>query len=162
MEVLKAISTLNLNDCWVGAGFIRNLIWDELHSFQRSGLNDIDIVYFDRNKNPFIESKIKEDLETRFPKNTFEIKNQFYMSEPNGDPEYKSTMDAISYWPEKETAIIARLNTSGTIEVCSPFELESIFDLHITWNTKREQAIFQSRIQKKNWLQKWPLLSVKI
>jgi len=30
-DVLAAVRSLALPDCWVGAGFIRNAVWDYLH-----------------------------------------------------------------------------------------------------------------------------------
>ncbi len=29
---LKIVKQLDLNDCWIGAGFIRNRIWDYVHT----------------------------------------------------------------------------------------------------------------------------------
>jgi len=49
-DVLKIVRDLKLNDCWIGAGFVRNKIWDEKHGKERTELNDIDIIYFDKTK----------------------------------------------------------------------------------------------------------------
>jgi hypothetical protein len=48
MKVLAAVEALALPDCWVGAGFVRNPVWDALHGFPWSAsYTDIDVVYFD-------------------------------------------------------------------------------------------------------------------
>ncbi|MEH6629815.1 MAG: nucleotidyltransferase family protein [Halopseudomonas aestusnigri] len=45
---LKAVRDLNLPDCWIAAGFIRNFIWDQLSKMKLSSVkSDIDIIYFD-------------------------------------------------------------------------------------------------------------------
>ena len=46
MSILKTVQELQLNDCWVAAGVIRNKVWDYLHNVQTE-INDIDVIYFD-------------------------------------------------------------------------------------------------------------------
>ena len=46
LEILTIVKNLQLNDCWIGAGFIRNKVWDVLHAIERTKLNDIDVIYF--------------------------------------------------------------------------------------------------------------------
>ena len=50
MSQLKAVESLSLPDCWIGAGFVRNTVWDALHSHPITGalLGDVDVVYFSR------------------------------------------------------------------------------------------------------------------
>ncbi len=31
MKILRMARELNLPDCWIGAGFVRSLVWDHLH-----------------------------------------------------------------------------------------------------------------------------------
>lgn len=60
MEIIKAVSTLNLPDWWICAGFIRSKIWDALHGFKdRTETPDVDVIYFDK-------SIINEDMEKEF------------------------------------------------------------------------------------------------
>ena len=48
LNVLKVVRDLKLKDCWIGAGFLRNKIWDIKHNKKRTKLNDIDVIYFDK------------------------------------------------------------------------------------------------------------------
>ena len=49
MACLQAAAELNLPDWALGAGFIRNLIWDHLHhKAVPTPLNDIDLIYLDK------------------------------------------------------------------------------------------------------------------
>jgi uncharacterized protein len=38
MQVLGVTEALGLPDCWVGAGFVRNPVWDALHGFPWVGI----------------------------------------------------------------------------------------------------------------------------
>jgi hypothetical protein len=55
----------------------------------------------------------------------------------NGDQSYQSPAHAISYWPEKETAVGVRLNAGNTIEVAAPFEVKALFNGCVTYNPKK-------------------------
>ncbi|CAH7108283.1 hypothetical protein VCHA54P496_10681 [Vibrio chagasii] len=48
-KILECVAQLDLPQCYVAAGFVRNLVWDHLHGFDNpTPLNDIDVIYFDR------------------------------------------------------------------------------------------------------------------
>ena len=50
MDILRAARSINLPDWFIGAGFVRNPVWDFLHDFDKqTPISDIDIVYFDPN-----------------------------------------------------------------------------------------------------------------
>ena len=80
----------------------------------------------------------------------------------NSDKPYTSTVDAMSYWPEKETAIGAMLNDNDSISVVSAFDLEELFKGNITYNPKRSKDTFYNRVKSKHWLETWSNLKVKI
>ena len=49
MDVLRTVNALNLKDWMIGAGFVRNTVWDHLHGYDfHTTLLDIDVIYFDR------------------------------------------------------------------------------------------------------------------
>ena len=78
----------------------------------------------------------------------------------NGDAPYKNTLDAMSYWPEKETAVGACLNDDGSISIISAFGIESLFSGKVSYNNKRSQAVFMERVISKKWLETWPQLQI--
>jgi hypothetical protein len=80
----------------------------------------------------------------------------------NNDKPYQSSLDAMSYWPEKETAIAVKQNLDGDIECISAFGLESLFDFKITQNPNRSRDVFDQRVQSKNWLTHWPKLTISL
>lgn len=81
----------------------------------------------------------------------------------SGRQPYTSTDDAISYWVEVETAIGARLNTSGDIELVAPLGLGALFTRTITLNPKNgEVDTYYQRIKSKGWQRHWPELRLVI
>jgi hypothetical protein len=49
MDVLKTARSLGLPDWMIGAGFVRNKVWDYLHGYatKTKTASDIDLIYFD-------------------------------------------------------------------------------------------------------------------
>lgn len=48
MKALYAVQALELSDGWIGAGFVRDAVWDHLHGYgQRPVSGDVDVVWFD-------------------------------------------------------------------------------------------------------------------
>jgi hypothetical protein len=49
LSILKQVEALLIEDCWVGAGLIRNAIWNHLHGRPVELLldSDIDVMYWD-------------------------------------------------------------------------------------------------------------------
>ena len=61
-----------------------------------------------------------------------------------------------------ETAIGARMNADGQIELNAPLGLESLFHLTITPNPRHAiPAVFAERVSTKGWLRLWPKLEVQ-
>ncbi|MGV2442347.1 nucleotidyltransferase family protein, partial [Bacillus atrophaeus ATCC 9372] len=89
-----------------------------------------------------------------------QVKNQANMHLRNGDPPYFSSCDAMRYWPELETALAARLNQQGQIELAAPFGITSVMAGQLTPNPQRPYALFAQRLQSKRWLHIWPHLRI--
>ncbi|EHI9302630.1 nucleotidyltransferase family protein [Vibrio vulnificus] len=160
LKALDCVANLNLPQCYIAAGFVRNLVWDSLHSFKvPTALNDIDVIYFDPNeKQPDSYLYYESVLTEQMPELNWQVRNQTTMHSRNGDLPYTSSLDAMSYWPEQETAIGIRQIAPDRFECISAFGLESLFDLHVTYNPKRSLETFENRVNSKGWLVRWPLL----
>ncbi len=51
LEALECVYQLELPQCYIGAGFVRNLVWDSLHhNVKLTALNDIDVIFFDADR----------------------------------------------------------------------------------------------------------------
>ena len=160
---LKIARELNLPDCFIAAGYIRNYIWDRLHGFStREKHNDIDVIYFD------LESISEENdqlIENRLIKQTlnekWSIKNQARMHVKNENLPYKSTFDAIAHWPETATAVGVRLDKNSDLQVISPYGLEDLFDMVIRRSPLfKNKEYYMNRVESKGWKVQWPLLKL--
>jgi len=171
VDALDCVFQLKLPDCYLAAGFVRNLVWDHLHQkTSPTPLNDMDVIYFDSEEvDDQAYLKYEAQLKQQMPSINWQVRNQAKMNERNGDRAYLSSLDAMRFWPEKETAVAIRQMTKqdGTsnnpiYECVSAFRVDTLFHLHITHNPQRELSIFEQRIKAKNWLQQWPKLKVII
>ncbi|WP_428242760.1 nucleotidyltransferase family protein [Gynuella sp.] len=162
MQALQQAALLSLPDWCIAAGFVRNLAWDYCHhKTVATPLNDLDLIYFD----PKDTSRERDrDYERQLQQMTglpWSVKNQARMHLRNGDPPYHSCTDAMTYWVECETAVVARLS-GDEVEIVAPFGVEALFQKTITLNAKRPKPdAFQQRIEQKNWLRNWPELVVR-
>ncbi len=100
MKAMECARSLALPDCYIAAGFVRNLVWDHLHHKpQPTPLNDLDIVYFDPNEIDDKAALIYEaQLTAMMPEFNWQVRNQANMHLRNGDKPYQNTLDAMSYW----------------------------------------------------------------
>jgi hypothetical protein len=159
---LKIVRNLSLNDCWIGAGFVRNKIWDHKHGKERTDLNDIDIIYFDKGKSAKeYDLLIENELKKIDPTVNWSAKNQARMNERNGHHLYINCNDAISFLPETATSVAVRLNSKNEIEYLAPHGLMDLFDLIVMPTPEFDLTIYNDRIEKKDWKGKWEKLKIK-
>ena len=164
MGLLRSVEELGLPDCWIGAGFIRNAIWDALHGRAPNCalLNDVDVVFFDcTNASPASDAAIEDRLAARSPNLPWSVKNQARMHLRNGEEPYRNTAAAIARWPETATAVAVRL-LQGRLELLAPHGLEDLIGLTLrpTPAFARRPEAFARRLRAKNWLARWPRLRI--
>ena len=109
--LLLHVESLGLPDCWIGAGFIRNNVWDVLHGreIDVSRLNDVDVIFFNPgDTSRELEADIERQLGILASGIPWSAKNQARMHLRNGDAPYRDTYDAVAHWAETATAIAAR------------------------------------------------------
>jgi hypothetical protein len=161
IKTLTIVKNLKLNDCWVGAGFIRNKVWDILHKKNTIKLNDIDVVFFDKtNISEKLEKEIEQQLNEIDPKIKWSVKNQARMHFRNNHLKYINTDNAISYWPETATAIAVRLNLNDKIEILAPYGLNDLFNLIVKPTPNFDLIVFQKRVNEKEWKKQWKNLKL--
>jgi len=174
IRALRAASILALPQWSLAAGFVRNLAWDRLHGKDVTPFTDIDLIYFDpadlsREAEKRYEAKLR-DLVPEYP---WSVKNQARMHMRNGDKPYSSSLDAMGYWPEKETAIGVSLicaddvsadklvsEAQASLTFTAAFGLDSLFQLKLTPNPKRPLTLFNQRVVSKGWLDTYPDLQL--
>ena len=79
----------------------------------------------------------------------------------NRHKEYVDCNEAISFWPETATAIAVRINSENQIEYIAPYGLEDLFNLLVIPTPKFDLTIYNERIEKKRWKEKWCKLEIK-
>jgi uncharacterized protein len=162
-EILGLVRTLKLSDCWVGAGFIRNSVWDHLHGRRATEpADDVDVIWFNQRQfDKRDDRKMEAQLHALLPEINWSVKNQARMHIRNGDAPYASALDAMRFWPETATAEAARRDDSDGIDIAAPFGLDDLFGLKLkpTPNfVSFKRNVFDSRVNSKGWLKTYPLL----
>lgn len=162
LQALDAVFHLGLPQCYIAAGFVRNLVWDHLHHKAcPTPMNDVDVIYFDLEEESAEKcTEYEARLNAVMPELNWQVRNQARMHERNGDKPYQSTLDAMAYWPEKETAVAICKSGEDQYKCNSAFGFESLFNMQITHNPRRARDIFQGRVCSKHWLTLWPNLVV--
>lgn len=165
MEALLALRHLHLPDGWIGAGFVRDAVWAYRHKHPRSPVPaDVDVVWFDDKQLSEGQDRAFETALKRLkPAFNWSVKNQARMHRRNGDAPYRSTEDALRFWPETATAVAVRLTDDYRLETIAPYGLEDLFELRLRPTPRFEhekQAIFWQRVAKKRWLTRYPLLRI--
>jgi hypothetical protein len=163
MDILRVVEALDLPDCWVGAGFVRNVVWDVLHDRPWGpSYGDIDVVYFDAgnahaDRDIAIEARLKRSM-TGYP---WSVKNQARMHDANGDPPYADMADALAHWPETCTAVAIR-SAGPRIELLAPFGVSDLVILTVrpTPAFAGKLDIYRARIAGKQWARRWPRLRI--
>ncbi len=163
MRLLAALARQDLPDAWIGAGAIRNAIWDALSGIDtRAPSDDVDAIYFDRTDTRAERDRlIEEALRRDCPDIPWSVKNQARMHERNGDRPYRDSADAIAHWPETATAIAVRA-VGGQIEVLAPHGIDDLIGLVVRPSPAFafKPEAFRQRLQEKNWQARWPRLRV--
>jgi hypothetical protein len=160
MDVLRLARALELPDWAIGAGFLRNRLWDALMAERTcSAADDVDLLYFDAaDPKGQGEAAIEARLTEQRPGLIWQARNQARMHLKNDDPPYASTADAISYWLETCTAVAVRLEPSDRLTLLAPYGLGDLFALicRPTPAGLRRAVAYRARMMAKAWDQRWP------
>ncbi|MBV6622935.1 MAG: nucleotidyltransferase family protein [Rivularia sp. (in: Bacteria)] len=129
-EVLPAISKLNLPDCWLAGGALRNTVWRSIFGENcQLFINDFDIAFFDEAGDRNQELAAKATLNQQFPDYLFDIKNQSSFARwRSGKKTFISTEDGIKNWLHTTAAIGVRLDSQQNWEYFTPYGLDDLFN----------------------------------
>jgi hypothetical protein len=146
----------------VGAGLIRNAVWDYLHGFptEPRAESDVDVVYCDdREATLERDLALERRLFEKLPDVAWSVHNQARMHDRNGDAPYRDTEDAIRRWPETATAIAARI-VAGDVQVIAPYGIDDLVGMIVrpTPAFACKLPSYRSRLATKTWGRRWPKL----
>lgn len=164
MQVLAVAEQLDLPDWWIGAGFLRNKIWNHLEGNDAERTRDVDLVYYNSDDaSPEADWAYDEKLNHDHPFAQWEVRNQARMHLKNNLAPYTSTADGIAHWTETATAVAVRIK-NGKLEYLFCYGTDDLFNLIARptphCKTGPMFKLFQDRIVDKQWQQKWPDLRV--
>lgn len=165
LQTLRVVRDLNLPDWAIGAGFVRNAVWDRLHGFAESTpLSDIDVLFFDPvDASPAREEYLEAALVDALPDRPWSVRNQARMHIRNSDRPYISTEDAMSFWLETPTCVAVRLDQADKISIISPFGLADLIEMRgaPTAAGLKKLDQYMDRMHAKNWPATWPKVTVE-
>lgn len=168
MDVLDAAELLNLPNWWIGAGFLRNLVWDAIEGNIPREERDVDLVYFDKDaidpkEHWAIDWAITDKLKKDSPFAEWEVRNQARMHYIHDFEPYSSSEQGISKWVETATCIAVR-KQGKELEYLFCHGTEDLFNLTArpidTFKTDELLPVFYGRVEKKKWQERWPSLRV--
>lgn len=164
MQALKIAAELNLPGWFIGAGFIRNTVWDIQHGFRPAyNFNDLDLCYYKQEgaseeEDELLGHRLSEKLPLKW-----EVVNQAYAHTYNNVPPYSSSVDGLAHWVETATCVAVTLNTQGKVEIIAPWGVDDLLGLQLRINPYQKgnayyEKLFLDRVHKKGWLERWPKL----
>lgn len=162
IDVLGVVRRFGPTNAWVGAGFVRNKVWDALHGYLRpSLLNDVDVIYFDvENQTTAQEHTFEAALIDVMPLVPWSVRNQARMHEKFGNPRATSTLDSMRHWPEGVTAIAVRLGAGDQVRFVSCYGVRDLLALKVRPAPGFPLGVYRARVAQKNWVSIWPKLTL--
>lgn len=167
MQALRAARELGLRDWAIGAGSLRNLVWDALHGHAPDRLPaDVDLVFFDPEESRS-DAELQAQLKLRCPGLPWEVINQARVHEwfeaefGHAVAPLLSLDDAVASWPEFCTAVAVRLEPDDALTLVSPLGLDDLFACRVRRNPRRVSIeTYLQRCQTKRYAERWPQVSV--
>ena len=169
MEALCAARTLRLSSWCIGAGAIRNLVWDRLHGFgQATAPADVDLVFYDAaDPGRSLEQSLHDELCTKMPDLNWEAVNQasvhrwFQAHYPHPFPPLRSLEEGVASWPEYATCVGVSLTDADALQIIAPHGLDDLFGMVMRWNpTRVPKSIYEARMAQKRFPERWPKVKV--
>jgi hypothetical protein len=166
---LVAVRSLNMPSWCIGAGAVRNLVWDALHDFQSpSPLSDIDVARFDASDlSHESDREIQRRLINMHPFAVWEVTNQAavhtWFEAAFGHPvsPLVSLEDAVASWPEFATSVGLTLRADDSIDIIAPHGLDDLFTMVVRRNPARVSVdTYRKRIEQKQYQKRWPHVTI--
>jgi hypothetical protein len=169
MEALGAARSLALPGWCIGAGAVRNLVWDALHGHREpTELADVDLAYFDRHDLSLDRDRVlAATIKAAAPRFEWDVTNQaavhlwFASHFGHAVEPLRSIDEAVASWPEFATSVAMRLRDDDSIEVIAPHGLDDLFGMVVRRNPTRVSVeTYRRRVREKRYEARWPLVRV--
>ena len=169
MDALRAVQSLQLASWCIGAGAVRNLVWDALSGKREpSALADVDVAYFDAaDVSRERDQQLQRTLMALRPDVPWEVTNQagvhlWFADYFGHQVEPVNTLDeAVATWPEYATSVGLTIDEAGALTVIAPHGLDDLFSMTVRHNPARASvANYQARIAQKRYRERWPDVNI--
>lgn len=168
MDSLRAARGVDAPDWLIGAGAIRDAVWDALHGREAAPPRDVDLAFFDPGDlTPERDRAVEDGLRALAPDVPWEAKNQaavhLWYPERFGfavEP-FTCSADAIATFPEVATCVGVRLLPDDELLVVAPHGLDDLLGCVCRHNpTRVSREFYAARLAAKGWPDRWPRLRV--
>ncbi|HEX7639772.1 MAG TPA: nucleotidyltransferase family protein [Burkholderiaceae bacterium] len=169
LDALRAARGLGLADWCIGAGAVRNLVWDALHGHAApSPLADVDLAHFDpSDMRTERDHALQARVQAACPALRWEVTNQagvhlwFEAHFGHAVGPLRSLDEAVGSWPEFATAVGVALGDDGGIRIVAPHGLDDLFAMVVRHNPARASvATYRERVAGKRHAQRWPRVRI--
>ncbi len=164
--VLAAARTVDAPDWLIGAGALRNCVWDHLFGLaERTLPADVDLAFFDPSDlTPAGDAAVTAALCALRPDVPWEATNQaavhcWYAATYGGDPPppLPSSAAGVGTWPETATSVAVRLLPDDSLHIAAPCGLTDLLNGILRRNPRRVSlAHFHARLATKRIRDRWP------
>ncbi|MEP7099459.1 MAG: nucleotidyltransferase family protein, partial [Burkholderiales bacterium] len=169
MAALHQVRRLGLPDWCIGAGAVRNCVWDHLHGKSTpSPLSDVDVAYFDASElSSLRDAQLQSALQAADADTPWEVTNQagvhlwFEACFGHAVEPLRSLEEAVASWPEFATALGVALRDDGSLKLIAPHGLDELFAMVVRRNPVRVSVdTYRERVATKRYAERWPLVTV--
>jgi len=170
LPALAAARSLGLGRWCIGAGALRNLVWDHLHGHALpTPPADVDLAYFDPDdQGAEAEQAVQARITALLPGLPWEATNQarvhrwFEAHFGHAVAPLASLHEAVASWPEYATCVGVWLDAAGAVQVIAPHGLDDLFALRVRRNPHRVSlATYAQRVAQKRYVERWPRVTVE-
>ena len=169
MGALSAVARVQIPNWCIGAGAVRDAVWDALGMHHPAQLpRDIDVAYFDPSdvsREP--DLRVEDQLRQAVPDLPWEVTNQagvhlWFHEEFNHSVDALCSLEeAVGSWPETATAVAVTLEADDDMKVIAPLGLEDLMGMVVRRNPRRVSlATYRARVVRKRYRDRWPEVCV--
>jgi uncharacterized protein len=168
-RMLEAVAGVDPPHWAVGAGVVRDIVWNHLHGYSiPTRHRDVDVVFFDSTDlSAEYDRRVTNELVRRLRGVPWQAKNQaavhtWYEARFGVavDP-LTSVEDAVGTWPETATSVAVRLRSNGELQIIAPCGLSDLFAMVLRRNPRRASLeLFRRRAADKHITERWPRVRV--